>query len=317
MTNKIPVGISECLLGSEVRYNGGHKQMKLCTNVLSQHFEFVPTCPEMNVGLGVPRSPVRLVDFDGEVKVRGTDNPDQDVTEALHTDALSYLAKNPTVCGLIVTRGSPSCGLYSVKVYHQNGNPLSKSSGAFSQAVMDAAPYLPIEDSGRLNDALLRETFITAVYTLHDWKQTVAHSDEKSAIIGFHSRHKLLLMSHSISTYKSLGKLLGDLKGVGYNTLKEHYINAFMRAIKTPTTRGRHCNALQHLQGYLKTHINKTEKSSLSKTISDYREGYIPLIVPMTLLKHYANLHFDAGAYINSQSYLDPYPDTLGLRNDI
>lgn len=315
--HKIPVGISACLAGQKVRYNGGHKHSKLCTQELGKHFDFIATCPEMSIGLGVPRKPIRLVDIQGSTRVRDTETNSLDFTNALYSQGEQFLKTATDICGFIFTQNSPSCGLHGVKVYHQNGNPLTKDQGAFAKAILKKAPYLPVEEAGRLNDALLRHTFITAVYTYHDWQTTVAPKAHKKALIDFHSRHKLLLMAHSTQAYKTLGKLISNLSNVDLNAIKQQYLNTFMAAIKTPTSRGRHCNAMQHIQGYLKKSLKPAEKRSITQTIHEYRKGYIPLVVPITLLNHYTQLTHNDNAYINQQSYLRTYPKELGLRNEI
>ena len=312
----ISIGISECLLGNAVRYNGGHKHSKLCSKILSQHFEFVPTCPEVAIGLGVPREPIRLVEVNKGIRVQNIQQS-SDVTEPLHSHGHDFLNAHQSLSGFIFTQNSPSCGLHNVKVYHQNGNPLTKSRGAFASAITEKAPYLPVEEAGRLNDPLLRETFVTAVFAYHDWQINVATENEKRALIEFHARNKLLLMSHSIESYKRLGNLIADLKNVSYHEIKNRYLLEFMKAIKTPTSRGMHCNAMEHIQGYLKKALNSQQKQSLNKTIHEYRKGYIPLVVPITLLKHYSQLHQEQAFYACKQSYLNPHPYELGLRNDI
>ena len=314
---RIPVGISECLLGEPVRYNGGHKHSRLCSRELSSVFEFRATCPEMAIGLGVPREPIRLVNVDGETRVRGSDKPDLDVTDALRDQGSQFLDTHQDICGFIFTQKSPSCGLYGVKVYHQNGNPLDKGKGAFAGSVVSKAPYLPVEEAGRLNDPLLRETFVSAVFIYHDWVQTVARSPEKKSLIDFHSRHKFQLMAHCHETYKALGKMMADLKNVSLSDIKWRYLNQFMKAIRTPTTRGRHCNVMQHIQGYLRDALSPSERQSIHKSIHDYRSGFVPLVVPMTLLTHYAMLHHEHDSYLRQQSYLNPYPLEMGLRNAI
>ena len=316
-SGKIPVGISECLLGEPVRYNGGHKHSRLCSRELGDIFDFVPTCPEMAIGMGVPRPPIRLVNVNNETRAQGSDNPELDVTDALARQGREFASRNQTLCGFIFTQKSPSCGLFSVKVYHQNGNPLDKGRGIFARTLCEQAPYLPVEEAGRLNDPLLKETFISAVYIYHDWLQTVAPSAEKKALIDFHSRHKLQLMAHSTQAYRQLGQLIANLKDSPLADIKAHYLNIFMATIKTPTTRGRHCNVMEHIQGYLKKTLSSSERHSVNRSIHDYRKGLVPMVVPMTLLNHYAELHLSEDSYLLQQSYLKPHPPEMGLRNDI
>lgn len=315
--HKIPVGISECLLGKAVRYNGGHKHSKLCSKDLSRHFSFVATCPEMAIGLGVPRKPIRLVTIDNEVRVRGSEDSNLDVTNELKEEGLSFATNHPHLCGFIFTQNSPSCGLYGVKVYHENGNPLSKDRGAFAKTLTEKLPCLPVEEAGRLNDPLLRETFVTAVFAYHDWQSSVAANANKKALIDFHTRNKFLLLAHSTQTYRNLGQLISDLKNNDLETIKHSYLQHFMKALKTPTTRGRHCNVLEHIQGYLRDSLTSSEKASINKSIHDYRKGYVPLVVPMTLLNHYATARPEAPLYIQQQSYLNAAPIEMGLRNEI
>jgi uncharacterized protein YbgA (DUF1722 family)/uncharacterized protein YbbK (DUF523 family) len=300
-----------------VRYNGGHKHSRLCTKELTNIFDFKPTCPEVAAGLGVPREPVRLINMNEGIKVRGSDNQDVDVTNELQRQAAHYLGTHNNICGFIFTPKSPSCGLFNVKVYHQNGNPLDKDQGMFAKSIVEQMPYLPVEESGRLNDPLLKETFISAVFVYHDWTKTVARKNDKKSLIDFHSRHKFQLMAHCISTYKTLGQLVADLKTKPLHELKWRYLNQFMAAIKKPTTRGRHCNVMEHAQGYLSNAASITEIQSINKSIHDYRKGFVPLIVPITLLTHYAKLHENKSHYLLQQSYLNPYPLEMGLRNDI
>ncbi|MDX1695664.1 MAG: DUF1722 domain-containing protein [Ketobacteraceae bacterium] len=316
-TAKIPVGISECLLGSSVRYNGGHKHSRLCTQELGDIFDFKATCPELAAGLGVPREPVRLVDTSKGIRVRGSDDPSLDVTESLVNHGQDFIASHQQLCGFIFTQKSPSCGLYSVKVYHQNGNPLDKGRGAFAASITERAPHLPVEEAGRLNDPLLKETFVSAVFVYHDWLQTVSRTADKKSLIDFHSRHKFQLMAHCNKTYRALGKLIADLGHVDLADVKQQYLNQFMTAIKKPATRGRHCHVMEHIQGYLRNSLSPAERQSINRSIHDYRKGFVPLVVPMTMLTHYAGLHHGEGSYLRQQSYLAPYPLEMGLRNDI
>lgn len=315
--SRIPVGISECLLGEPVRYNGGHKHSRLCSQGLAAIFEFRATCPEMAVGLGVPREPIRLVNVNKQIRVRGSDKPELDVTDELKSHATDFLDTHQDICGFIFTQKSPSCGLNGVKIYHENGNPLDKGQGAFSGSVVKKAPYLPVEEAGRLNDPLLKETFVSAVFIYHDWVQTVARSADKKSLVDFHSRHKFQLMAHCLKTYKALGNMIANLKDVALDDVKWRYLNRFMAAIKKPATRGRHCSVMEHIQGYLRDSLTGTERQSINKSIHDYRQGFVPLVVPMTLLTHYAALHHEQSSYLRQQSYLNPYPLEMGLRNAI
>ncbi len=315
--DKIPVGISQCLLGEPVRFNGGHKHLKFCTEVLANHFTFVDTCPEMNAGLGVPRKPIRLVGFQHGERAVETDDYSKDVTESLVSEGLRFAADHSEICGFIGAGGSPSCSAYSAKLYGTNGVPKGKQGGLFTQALLEQHPLLPVEDSGRLNDPGLRENFIMRVFTYHRWLALIRSGITANKLIEFHSKHKYLLMSHSSVAYKKLGKLLADAGNQPLPLLQQEYITILMTAIAKPPHRGQHCNVLHHIMGYLKKLITPQDKRELSQTIEDYRRGIVPLVVPLALLKHHLGHFPDRQQYALSQFYLSPYPYELGLRSQI
>lgn len=314
---KIPVAISRCLLGDNVRYNGDHKHNRFCTSVLADYFEFVPTCPEVEIGMGVPRKPIRLVDLDGDIRALETDDASKDYTDALTAKGASFTQSHKQICGFIATPNSPSCGVFGVKLYLPNGNPINKTEGRFSAALRKANPLLPVEESGRLNDAGLRENFIMRVYTYQRWLALKEAGITPSAIINFHSRHKYLLMSHNYNAYKALGRMIADIGSSDIELIADEYIQTLMSAISAPPERGKHCNVLQHLMGYLKQNIDKQDKKELLNSIEDYRTGIVPLIVPIALLRHHFERSSDRHQYPLNQFYLAPYPHELGLRSHI
>jgi|TARA_B100000674_G_scaffold61325_1_gene42566 uncharacterized protein YbgA (DUF1722 family)/uncharacterized protein YbbK (DUF523 family) len=314
---KIPVGISRCLLGDSVRYNGDHKHNRFCTGVLSEYFEFVPTCPEVEIGMSVPRKPIRLVDYDGDVRAVETDDPERDYSAKLIARGNEYAAAQPDICGFIATPNSPSCGAYGVKLYLPNGNPVHKTRGLFSRSLMENRPLLPVEESGRLNDAGLRENFIMRVFTLHRWKQLTKQGMTANALVQFHSRHKYLVMSRNYKAYRELGRLIAKLDKDTLQETARLYISGLMTALATPPERGTHCNVLQHLMGYLKKKLDQQDKHELLTSIEDYRKGVIPLIVPIALLKHHLARDVEQNQYALQQFYLAPYPHELGLRSHI
>ncbi|PZW41971.1 DUF523 and DUF1722 domain-containing protein [Pseudomonas sp. URMO17WK12:I2] len=311
---KPTLGVSACLLGSEVRYNGGHKASRLCLDQLSEYFDFVPYCPEVAIGLGTPREPIRLVGDPGAPRAVGTVHPDQDHTDALAAYGEQVAAELPAISGYIVMQQSPSCGLERVKVYQDNGHPSEpKGRGIFTRVLTERHPNLPIEEEGRLNDPVLRENFLTRVFTYSQWQMLCESGITRGKLIEFHARHKYLLMATDPLRYKRLGRLLGDLSGQNLDELANHYIAELMTALKRCATRGTHSNVLQHLSGYLKGALSAGEKQEMQQLISQYRKGIIPLVVPLTLLKHHFRQHPDR--YIAQQVYLQPHPENLSLRN--
>lgn len=313
---KIKVGISSCLLGNEVRYDGGHKHSRLCTDSLSRYFEFVSECPEVGVGMTVPRKPIRLI---GDVDApRAVYTHDQaiDFTDKIQEFGDKKAEQHSDLCGYIFMKDSPSCGVFRVKVYQDSGYPAATPGrGIYAKAITDANPLLPVEESGRLTDAFLRENFITRVFAYHNWQQLMQQGLTHQAIIEFHSRYKYVLMAHSPSQYVLLGQMLADAGKHEVKELGERYFAALMEQLRNLASRKTHTNVLMHLQGYLKKVLSPTEKQELSEIIDNYRIAQVPLIVPITLLKHHFRNHPDP--YIAKQAYLQPYPEDLSLRNAI
>ncbi|MGH1460945.1 MAG: YbgA family protein [Neptuniibacter sp.] len=312
----IPVGISSCLLGHEVRYDGGHKRSKYCLNILSDCFEFVPFCPEVSIGLTVPREPIRLVGRSDSPRVVGVKNPELDVTDKLTAYADSVSESHKELSGYILMKGSPSCGMERVKVYHENGMPNEAGSGVYAAQIMRNNPALPVEEEARLNDPVLRENFITRVFVYSCWQDEVMQSPSLHEVLQFHSRHKYQLMAHSYTGYKKLGQYLANEapKKPIAEVLSE-YILELMGHLKNRANRKTHTNTLIHIMGYLKRDIDSETKQDLLEAIEQYRNSQVNLVVPLALLKHYLKRH--GSDYINSQAYLNPYPYELGLRNYI
>ncbi|MGQ4877295.1 YbgA family protein [Billgrantia sp. LNSP4103-1] len=313
----VPVGISACLMGEPVRYNGGHKRSRYCLEVLQECFAFEPFCPELEAGLGVPRAPIRLVGSPGEAsRVKGTVDPSLDVTERLREVGETFVARHRHLRGFILMKGSPSCGLERVKVYHDNGMPSHTDSGLFVRVLREHFPELPLEEEARLNDAVLRENFITRVFAFDDWKRHVEEAQGFHALIQFHSRQKYLLMAHHVEAYRELGRYLGsEAHGLSLGEVKQHYLQRFMAALSRPATRKSHTNALMHVLGYLKRTVDSEVKQDLLQAVEEYRLGHVPLAVPLRLLNHYVKRH--GSDYIRRQTYLDPHPYELGLRNTL
>ncbi len=313
---KIQIGISACLLGHEVRYNGGHKRSAFCSQELSQHFEFIPYCPEVAAGLGIPRKPIRLVARNAAIEAEESNNPDQVVTHLLKEAGDHFIAEHShRMSGYIFMNKSPSCGIDRVKVYHPNGHPDGTNRGVFSNQVIEHLPHLPVEEAGRLNDPLLREQFITQVMQYHDWKTEIEPHLSKSGLIAFHTKQKYLLLSHSPKHYQDLGHLIADLRQDDLSSIATKYITLFMQALRIPATRKKHTNVLMHIQGYLKDVMTVGESQELTQLIGHYHQGIVPLIVPLTLIKHYIKQRGGISEFIKLQTYLQPHPFELGLRN--
>lgn len=313
---KIPLGVSQCLLGEQVRYDGGHKRNRFLTDVLSQYVEFRPVCPEVAIGLGIPRKPIRLVATDGDTRVRGIENPDLDVTDALSAHADAVTDQLNDICGYVFMQNSPSCGVFGMKRYGVNGFPLdSKGRGAFAKRLMELMPLLPVEEAGRLNDAGLRDNFLTRVFAFYDWKTQVEPDPTAKKLIDFYSRYKYQVMAHHVPSYFAIGKYLSNLSDKDIKTSCATFFELFMTALSHHAGRKGNTNAMTHLRGYLKLLLQPHEKQELSQVIDSYKNGFVPLVVPLTLLKHHL-MKVD-NPYLKSQTFWSPHPENLGLRNHI
>jgi uncharacterized protein YbgA (DUF1722 family)/uncharacterized protein YbbK (DUF523 family) len=313
---KIQIGVSQCLLGDQVRYDGGHKRNRYLTEELSQFFEYRPVCPEVAIGLGIPRKPIRLVIIDGEARVRGVENSALDVTEPLREQAELVVQQMPDICGYVFMQNSPSCGVFGVKQYRTNGYSAdSGGRGAYAKRFMELMPLLPIEEAGRLNDTGLRENFLTRVFAFHDFKLHLAENPTAKKIIDFYSRYKYQVMAHHVPSYFSIGKYLSNLTTRDINETCNEFFKLFMTALSHHATRKGNTNAMMHLRGYLKNNIDGQDKQEVSKLIESYNAGQVPLVVPLTILKHHL-MRLD-NPYLKTQTFWSPYPELLGLRNHI
>lgn len=313
LAQKPLVGISTCLLGEPVRYDGAHKRDDYLTSVLSAHFDYRPFCPEVGIGLGVPRPPIQLINIDGAIRVRGVREPERDFTEALQQFADRQRSAQTALSGYVLKSKSPSCGMERVKVHGANGGMPQHSSGAYAARLLANFPLLPVEEEGRLHDPVLRENFIIRVYAYARWQALRASSPRKSELIAFHTRHKLLLLAHNEAAYRRLGRMVAELKGQLSNSWLDAYAGEFMAALKRKASRKRHANVLQHIAGYFKKTLDAGDREELAAVIDDYRKEKLPLIVPLTLLQHHLRKQPDD--YLLQQLYFAPYPAELGLRN--
>ncbi|MCK9637704.1 MAG: DUF523 and DUF1722 domain-containing protein [Methylobacter tundripaludum] len=309
---KIPIGISGCLLGQNVRFDGGHKRDSYITGTLSEYFDFQAFCPEVEIGLGTPRPTIHLVKIDNTVRCVGIKDPEMDVTDRLRSHAEYQKDLHADLCGYILKKDSPSCGMERVKVY-VGAQPHKDGVGIYAHEMMRLNPLLPVEEEGRLGDPGLRENFIQRVYVLYRWKTMLADGLTPSGLTKFHARHKLIIMSHE--DYRDLGQLLAGVTKANLMQVAEQYILQLMTALKKVASRKNHVNVLQHIQGYLKKDLSADDKAELCEVIERYRNGYVPLIVPLTLLKHHFRKSPDP--YIEESYYMSPYPQELQLINQL
>ena len=311
--DRIRVGISSCLLGNEVRYDGRHKRDAYVVGTLSEYFDFVPVCPEEAIGLGTPREPIRLVQKSDGVHVVGVKTVTRDVTEALRAYGEKMARQMTDISGYILKRASPSCGMERVKVYTEAGMPVTTASGKYAEVFMREQPLLPMEEEGRLGDPVLRENFIVRVFVYHRWQTLVAAGLTAQALVDFHTDHKYLIMAHDQNAYREMGRLVAEAGTRDMEALAGDYILALMTALKQRASRRQHVNVLQHLFGYVSRHVDAADRAEMTEIIEHYRQGLVPLIVPITLLKHHFRRHPDP--YIERQVYLTPHPKELMLRN--
>ena len=314
---RIPVGISGCLLGEEVRYDGGHKLDRYVTGVLGRWFEYVSFCPEALAGLGVPRPPIRLAGDPAAPRAVRVGDDSIDVTGALQAAARRTVPEMGALRGFIFKRASPSCGMERVKVHQAPGRAPRMGRGLFAHAVTEAYPLLPCEEEGRLNDPSLRESFVERVFALDRWRRAMADGCTPARLVEFHTRHKLLLLSHSEVHYRTAGRLVADAgrRDRSPSALAGEYLRTFLEGMRRQATRRRHANVLQHLAGYLKRRIDPGDRQALAALIDEYRTGAVPLVVPIRLLRHHFRHAPDR--YAEMQHYLEPCPDSLGLRNHL
>ena len=315
LTHTIRIGVSSCLVGQEVRFDGGHKRNVFMLNNLSPYFEFVPYCPEVAIGMGVPRPPMRLVQRQDGVHAVGTQDPTLDNTEALRDYAFEVSGQLQAVSGYILKKDSPSCGMERVRVYDSNNVPAKTGSGIYADTLMQCHPDLPFEEEGRLMDPVLRENFIERVFIYYRWQQMIKDGLTPSALVDFHSRHKFNVLAHDEPAYRRLGRLVADAGTEQLASLAGRYIDILMQALKIPATRKRHTNVLMHVMGYLKNSLDGDDKQELLEVLDKYRLGQVPLIVPITLLKHHLRKY--PQPYIDQQYYMNPYPEELMLRNSL
>ena len=314
MEDKIRLGISTCLLGENVRYDGGHKRDRFIIDTLGEFVEFVPVCPEVECGLPVPRESMHLAG-DPESPRLVTTRTKIDHTERMVNWARKRVREleKENLCGFIFKSNSPSSGMERVKVYKEHGMAQKTGIGMFARAFMDHFPLIPVEEDGRLHDIKLRENFIEGIFVLKRWRELLDHHQSRGKLVAFHTQHKLLIMSHSQKHSRILGKLVAEAKNIPAEQLYSKYQLIFTEALRLKTTIKKNINVLQHMMGYFKKQLSADEKRELLETIDQYRNEYVPLVVPITLIRHYVRKYHQP--YLKQQLYLNPHPIELKLRN--
>ncbi|WP_291323046.1 DUF523 and DUF1722 domain-containing protein [Desulfonatronospira sp.] len=310
------IGISTCLLGENVRYDGGHKLDRYLRDLLGKYVSYVPVCPETESGMSTPREALRLVgDVDNPRLV--TQKSGEDYTEMMQNWASRRLdeLEQERLCGFIFKSKSPSSGMERVKVYNDKGHPVPKGRGMFAGMFMERFPLLPVEEEGRLHDPMLRENFITRIFVFGRWMQHMEQGLSTSRLVDYHTRHKLLLMAHNVNAYRELGRMVAGAGKTPPDELASLYISKLMAALKFASTIKKNVNVLQHVMGYFKRDLSSDEKQELLEVISNYQKSQVPLIVPVTLLNHYVRKYQQP--YLKEQVYLNPHPMELKLRNHV
>ena len=310
------IGISSCLLGEEVRWDGGHKRDRFLTDVLAPYVEWVPLCPEVEVGMGTPREPVRLTRRDGEIVMVGT-RSGKDWTAPMRTwsEKRARQLTRLDLCGYLLKKDSPSCGMERVKVRSEKGMPKKQGQGLFAEALLRHHLLLPVEEEGRLHDAAARENFVERIFAYRRLRWFFEASWSVGRLVAFHTAHKLQLMAHSPQAYRSLGRLVASAKGTPRGELRARYQSEFMGALSQRATRRRHVNVLQHCIGHFRKRLEDEARAELAGLIEDYRAELVPLVVPITMIGHYVRrLRVE---YLAGQVYLEPHPKELMLRNHV
>jgi len=313
---KIKLGISACLLGENVRYDGGHRLDRFLTDTLGQYVEYVPVCPEVECGLPVPREPMHL-EGDPDSPRLVTIRTKQDMTDRMVKWAQKRVAQldKQDLCGFIFKSDSPSSGMERIKVYSEKGMPVKKGVGMFAKIFMEHFPLLPVEDEGRLHDPKLRDNFIERIFALKRWREILSKKESRGTLVEFHTKHKLLILSHSPKHYQMTGKLVAKAKEIPIKELYQQYQAILMESLYLKTSPKKNANVLQHMVGYFKEQLSSDERQELLDVIDFYRKGHIPLIVPVTLINHYVRKYDQP--YLKQQVYLNPHPLELQLRNHV
>jgi uncharacterized protein YbgA (DUF1722 family)/uncharacterized protein YbbK (DUF523 family) len=312
----IRIGVSACLLGQEVRFDGGHKRNEFLADTLGAFVEFVPVCPELEIGLGVPRETLRLERGAGGVQlIAGKSGKDHTASMTAYAAQRTAALRHDDLCGYVLKKDSPSCGMERVRVYGKPGMPARDGVGLFAAALMKRFPILPVEEEGRLSDPDLRENFVERVFAYRRLRSFFSSRWTVGGLVRFHTAHKLLVMAHSTEAYRTLGRIVAGAKRAPRDSLRAEYESMLMRALQRIASPARHANVMHHMLGYLHTDLDAQERSELLHLIDDFRSGLVPLVVPITMFRHYV-AKFGV-EYLQGQVYLEPHPKELMLRNHV
>ncbi|MGE5247178.1 MAG: YbgA family protein [Verrucomicrobiota bacterium] len=312
----IRILVSACLLGEKVRYDGGHKRDPFLVETLGRFVEYIPVCPEVECGLPVPRESMRLAGDAADPRLiapkSGTD----------HTARMKQWAREKLrqledldLCGYICKKDSPSSGMERVKVYRDDGTPAKVGVGLFTKAFMDRFPLIPVEEEGRLQDPVLRELFVERVFTLRRLRDSIRRGKSRGNLVSFHTDHKMLILTHGRTGYSAMGKLVAQAREHAVDDLYERYLPLLMESLALRPTPAKCADVLMHMMGHLRPFLTPDEKQELLELIGRYRNRLMPLIVPVTLLRHYVRKY--NVAYLERQTFLQPHPVELMLRNHV
>jgi uncharacterized protein YbbK (DUF523 family)/uncharacterized protein YbgA (DUF1722 family) len=316
----IRLGVSSCLLGEEVRYDGGHKRDAFLVDELGRWIEWVGVCPELELGMGVPRPSVRLVEVPSEdgggLRMLAPDTG-EDFTERMSTFAAARVAElqRLELDGYVLKKSSPSCGMARVKVWGFRGPKRRDGVGLFAQALLAAWPHLPVEEEGRLTDPVLRENFVERIFCRNRWRAFLRRRPTRARLVEFWTAHKLLVRAHDEPGYQRLGRLVGSAKKGDEAALHARFEAELFTTLAKRATARKHANVLQHAMGHVREHVDAGERAQLAAAIDDYRKGLLPLVVPVTLLRFQIQKH--SIPYLQGQLYFDPHPKELMLRNRV
>lgn len=314
--DEIRIGVSACLLGAKVRFDGQHKLHQWVTGTLGQFVTFVPACPEVDIGLGTPRETIRIQQ-EGERQrlVAPKSGADHTATMEHYARAKCQELAAMDLSGYILKKDSPTCGMERVRVYGASGVAQRTGSGFFARALLHRFPLLPVEEEGRLNDPWLRENFLERVFAYRRVRTLFASTWSVGDLVAFHTREKLLLLAHEPRGYAALGKLVASAKGRSRPALAAEYEGQFMASLARIATVKKHCNVLQHMAGHFKREATAADRQELERIIEDYRASLVPLVVPLTLIRHFVRRY--GAPYLAGQTYLEPSPKELMLRNHV
>ena len=312
----IRIGISACLVGHEVRFDGGHKRDAFLTQTFSRFVEWVPVCPEVECGFGTPREAMRIVSGnDGERLMTIRSGTDMTASMERFSRSRTSALAGEDLSGYVLKKDSPSCGLERVKVYNRHGVAARTGRGLFAAALVERFPQLPLEEEGRLADPRLRDNFVERVFAYWRLRNLFRARWSSGDLVRFHTSHKLLLLAHAPEAYRQLGRFVAGAAQLSPQQVEQRYVERFMEGLTQLATPTLHTNVLQHMAGYFTDRLDTASKHELLDTITDYRRGLIPLVVPLTLVRHYVRMF--GVAYLAGQTYLEPHPRELMLRNHV